>query len=172
MVLNTKYMLNKNRIELIVKEWVKLTTGIELSNDTLSQMVDDIMDVKQCDSQMGTDSMAGDGMNCIECRSTKWANPFRLTPDGFIQCYSTNRKILDPWIMWSCSGGFGMKDVVELYGLWLVGVLQKDHPYLPTPPNIYEAKRIGGLKVIDVYRGNDFADVQIAPIINILHRLF
>lgn len=43
MALNTKYMFNKNRIELIVKEWVKLKTGIELSNDTLSQMVDDIM---------------------------------------------------------------------------------------------------------------------------------
>ena len=34
-------------------------------------------------------------------RPTKWGNPFRLTPDGFIQCYSTNRNILDPWIMWS-----------------------------------------------------------------------
>ena len=31
---------------------------------------------------------------------------------------------------------------------------------------------MGGLKVSDVYCGNDFADVQIAPILNKLHRLF
>jgi len=31
---------------------------------------------------------------------------------------------------------------------------------------------MGGLKVSDVYCGNDLADVQIAPILNKLHRLF
>jgi len=34
---------------------------------------------------------------------------------------------------------------------------------------VYE---MGGLKVSDVYCGNNFADVQIAPILNKLHRLF
>jgi len=34
---------------------------------------------------------------------------------------------------------------------------------------VYE---MGGLTVSDVYCGNDFADVQIAPILNKLHRLF
>lgn len=31
---------------------------------------------------------------------------------------------------------------------------------------------MGGLKVSDVYCGNDLADVQTAPILNKLHRLF
>jgi hypothetical protein len=70
-------------------------------------------------------------------------NPFRLTPDGFIQCYSTNRKILDPWIMWSYSGGFDTKDIVELYGRWLDGELKSVAPYLPTPPSI---ERITAMK--------------------------
>lgn len=73
-------------------------------------------------------------------RPTKWGNPFRLTPDGFIQCYSTNGKILDPWIMWSYSNGFETKDIVELYGLWLKGDLKTKAPYLPTPPSIDELK--------------------------------
>ena len=34
---------------------------------------------------------------------------------------------------------------------------------------VYE---MGGLKVSDVYCGNDLADVQTAPILNKLHRLF
>lgn len=73
-------------------------------------------------------------------RPTKWGNPFRLTRDGFIQCYSTNRKILDPWIMWSYSGGFEVKDIVELYGRWLDGGLKETAPYLPIPPSIEELK--------------------------------
>ena len=73
-------------------------------------------------------------------RPTKWGNPFRLTPDGFIQCYSANRKILDPWIMWSYSSGFEIKDIVELYGRWLDGELKAIAPYLPTPPSIEELK--------------------------------
>ena len=73
-------------------------------------------------------------------RPTKWGNPFRLTPDGFIQCYSTNRKILDPWIMYSYSSGFETKDIVELYGRWLDGELKAIAPYLPTPPSIEELK--------------------------------
>lgn len=73
-------------------------------------------------------------------RPTKWGNPFRLTVDGFIQCYSTNRTILDPWIMWSYSNGFETKDIVELYSLWLKGELKAKAPYLPTPPSIEELK--------------------------------
>lgn len=73
-------------------------------------------------------------------RPTKCGNPFRLTPDGFIQCYSTNRNILDPWIIWSYSGGFGTKDIADLYGRWLDGELKATAPYLPTPPSIEELK--------------------------------
>lgn len=32
--------------------------------------------------------------------------------------------------------------------------------------------KMGELKVSDVYGGDNFADVQIAPILNKLHRLF
>ena len=74
-------------------------------------------------------------------RPIKWGNPFRLTPDGFIQCYSINRKILDPWIMWSDSGGFEKKDIVDLYGRWLDGELNAIAPYLPLPPSIEELKQ-------------------------------
>ena len=42
-------MYNKKRIELIVKDWVKLKTGLELSDETISQMVADITETKQCD---------------------------------------------------------------------------------------------------------------------------
>ena len=68
-------------------------------------------------------------------RPTKFGNPFRLTPDGFIQCYSTNRTILDPWIMWSYSGGFETKDIVELYESWIKGNLKSKAPYLPAIPD-------------------------------------
>ena len=34
-------MYNTKRIELIVKDWFKLKTGIELSDETISQMVAD-----------------------------------------------------------------------------------------------------------------------------------
>ena len=42
-------MYNKERIELIVKEWFEFKTGVVLSDDTLSKLVDDITDTKQCD---------------------------------------------------------------------------------------------------------------------------
>lgn len=42
-------MYNTKRIELIVKDWVKLKTGLELSDETISQMVADITETKQCD---------------------------------------------------------------------------------------------------------------------------
>ena len=70
-------------------------------------------------------------------RPTAWGNPFKLTPDGWIMCYSTNRKILDPWILWSATGGFCLKDIVELYERWIKGELLK-YGYLPIPPDIGE----------------------------------
>jgi hypothetical protein len=73
-------------------------------------------------------------------RPTKWGNPFRLTVDGYIQCYSTNRTILDPWIMWSYSSGFELKDILDLYCQWLKGELKNIAPYLPNPPSIEELK--------------------------------
>ena len=42
-------MYNTKRIELIVKDWFKLKTGLELSDETISQMVADITETKQCD---------------------------------------------------------------------------------------------------------------------------
>ena len=59
-------------------------------------------------------------------------NPFRLTPDGFIQCYSINRGILDPWIMWSETSGHDEIDIEALYNTWLNGGLNE--PWLPAPP--------------------------------------
>ena len=59
-------------------------------------------------------------------------NPVRLTPDGFIQCYSTNRKILDPWIMWSETSGHDEIDIEALYNTWLNGGLNAS--WLPAPP--------------------------------------
>lgn len=69
-------------------------------------------------------------------RPTKWGNPFRLTPDGWIQCYSTNRKIFDPWIMWSSTCGFCPTDIVELYEQWILGKLTDS--WLPKPPSLKE----------------------------------
>ena len=73
-------------------------------------------------------------------RPTKWGNPFKLSPDGWILYYKTGKLIGTPWCYWSVSGGFETKDVVELYEMWIKGNLQKDHPYLPTPPSIEELK--------------------------------
>jgi len=73
-------------------------------------------------------------------RPTKWGNPFRLTPDGYIQCYSINRATLDPWIMWGYEGGYKINDIIELYGKWLDGKFKKIAPYLPEPPSIEELK--------------------------------
>lgn len=35
--------IEKNRIELVVKDWVKLKAGVELSDDAKSQLVTDVM---------------------------------------------------------------------------------------------------------------------------------
>jgi hypothetical protein len=68
-------------------------------------------------------------------RPSKFGNPFRLTPDGYIQCYSIGRMIFNPWIMWSHTDGFESKDIVALYDQWLNGKLKVIAPYLPTPPD-------------------------------------
>jgi hypothetical protein len=47
-------MYNTKRIELIVKDWVKLKTGLELSDETIRQMVTDITETKQCDIHVVT----------------------------------------------------------------------------------------------------------------------
>jgi hypothetical protein len=44
-------MYNTKRIESIVKDWVKLKTGLELSDETIRQMVTDITETKKCDIQ-------------------------------------------------------------------------------------------------------------------------
>lgn len=67
-------------------------------------------------------------------RPTKWGNPFRLTPDGWIECYSINRNILNPWIIWSISGGFSLIDILQLYELWVVGMMA-EKLFLPKPPS-------------------------------------
>jgi hypothetical protein len=72
-------------------------------------------------------------------RPTKFGNPFKLTPDGWIMCYSINRKILDPWIYWSVTGGFCLSDIIELYERWIKGEL-KEFNYLPSPPDIEELR--------------------------------
>ena len=72
--------------------------------------------------------------NCIYVgRPTKFGNPFRLTPDGWIECYSINRTILNPWILWSATGGFNIDDILELYELWVNGMLS-ERKYLPHTP--------------------------------------
>jgi hypothetical protein len=42
-------MYNKERVKLIVGEWFDFKTGIVLSDETLSKLVDDITHTKQCD---------------------------------------------------------------------------------------------------------------------------
>lgn len=70
-------------------------------------------------------------------RPTKYGNPFKLTPDGWIMCFSVHRTRLNPWIFWSVSGGFTTEDVVYLYEKWVTGKLTGNgfHNYLPTPPD-------------------------------------
>lgn len=42
-------MYNKERVKTIVSEWFEFKTGIILSDETLSKLVDDITETKQCD---------------------------------------------------------------------------------------------------------------------------
>lgn len=42
-------MYNKERIKTIVSEWFEFKTGIVLSDETLSKLVDDITETKQSD---------------------------------------------------------------------------------------------------------------------------
>jgi len=72
-------------------------------------------------------------------RPTAWGNPFKLTPDGWIMYYSVNRKILDPWIYWSVTGGFCLTDIVELYECWIKGEF-KNYTDLPNTTDIEQLK--------------------------------
>jgi len=72
-------------------------------------------------------------------RPTKWGNPFKLTPDGWIMCYCPNRKVLDPWIYWSVSGGFYHDDIIELYELFIKEGLARKN-LLPDVPDISQLK--------------------------------
>ena len=71
-------------------------------------------------------------------RPTKYGNPFKLTQDGWIMCYSTSRVRLNPWIYWSVSGGFTTADIVELYEKWVTGKLVI--AWLQAPPDVADLK--------------------------------
>lgn len=71
-------------------------------------------------------------------RPTKFGNPFRLTPDGWIQYHKVGKIIGSAWCYWSVSNGFTLKDIVELYEQWIKGELK--HNGLPTPPDISNLK--------------------------------
>lgn len=73
-------------------------------------------------------------------RPTKFGNPFKLTKDGFIMALSTNRRILDKWILFTTEAGATQKDIIALYKMWLEGKLHKKFTYLPKPPNIEELR--------------------------------
>jgi hypothetical protein len=47
-------------------------------------------------------------------RPTKWGNPFKLSPDGWIMCYKEGKAFGDPWCYWSATCGFEIKNVVDL----------------------------------------------------------
>jgi hypothetical protein len=46
------FSLIKTRIELIIKDWVKLKTGIELSDKTISKLTIDIVNSSQCNKKI------------------------------------------------------------------------------------------------------------------------
>lgn len=68
-------MYNKERVKTIVSEWFEFKTGIILSDETLSKLVDDITETKQCDIPVVVKSFVcpngcgqnGDLGSCIEC---------------------------------------------------------------------------------------------------------
>jgi len=66
-------------------------------------------------------------------RPSPWGNPFRVTGD-MMYCYSINRKILSPWILWYQDWGYTKKDAVDLYEKWLTGEIQE--AWLPPVPDL------------------------------------
>jgi hypothetical protein len=70
-------------------------------------------------------------------RPSKFGNPFKLTPDGWILYYKQNKLIGDPWCYWSETGGHSLEDIILLYEKWITGKLPK---WLPKVPDISTLK--------------------------------
>jgi len=47
-------------------------------------------------------------------RPTKFGNPFKLSPDGYILYYKAGKLIGSPWFYWGCDCGFELKDIIDL----------------------------------------------------------
>ena len=58
-------MCNKERVKTIVSEWFDFKAGIILSDETLSKLVDDITETKQCDIPVVVSTLP-----CEECDGT------------------------------------------------------------------------------------------------------
>lgn len=71
-------------------------------------------------------------------RPTKFGNPFKLSPDGYILYYKLGKIVGSPWCYWSSEGGYELKDIIELYKKWINRELLNFS--LPTPPSIEELK--------------------------------
>jgi len=68
-------------------------------------------------------------------RPSPWGNPFQVI-GGMMYCYSINRQILSPWILWdhSLQKEYTKKDAVELYEQWIKGELYET--WLPPVPDL------------------------------------
>jgi hypothetical protein len=66
-------------------------------------------------------------------RGTRYGNPFKLTPDGWILCIVGSK-----WVYWSMNGGFVVDDIIELYERWITKDLCGYG--LPCVPEINELK--------------------------------
>jgi len=69
-------------------------------------------------------------------RPTKWGNPFKLDPEGYIMIKNINKNIIDTYIYWSATSGFEIEDICFLYKKWILGELE--YNILPKPPDINE----------------------------------
>lgn len=77
-------------------------------------------------------------------RPTKFGNPFRLTKDGKIECYSRFRTVFSKWILFLEYELYTIQDVVGLYERWLKGEFLNKYPFLPIPPTEEEIKELEG----------------------------
>lgn len=65
-------------------------------------------------------------------RPTRFGNPFRLTPDGWILYFEPIKLIGGFWCNWSVCGGFTTEEIVSLYEKWITRKLPS---YLPKVPD-------------------------------------